>query len=111
MTNRAARAVITGLLALAAPILSSCAAEAPRPSTATVTVELLDGTPREGCDAQFTGDSTLTEEGRLTNGNGQVTLRAVPGSYTVEIRCAGDTVSQEFTIPPTGEAVEVLVVT
>lgn len=66
--------------------------------SSTITAQLQDGSPLEGCDAQFFGQSPVTEQGRLTNSFGQVYLSASPGSYSVTIRCAAGSATSDFEI-------------
>jgi hypothetical protein len=102
--------IMTGL-ALTALFLTGCVTTPAELGTAKIAVQSADGRPREGCDAQITGDAPLTEEGRLTNADGRVEVTAAPGSYTVVIRCGSDEASKEFLISSTSPAVEVLLVT
>jgi hypothetical protein len=110
MAIRATRTAIMAALAVTASFLTGCVTKPPEVGTATIVVQSPDGTPREGCDAQFTGDAPLTEEGRSTNADGRVEVTAAPGSYTVVIRCGSDEASKEFSISSTGPAIEVSVV-
>jgi hypothetical protein len=111
MAIRATQTAIKTALALTALFLTGCVTTPAELGTARIAVQSSDGRPREGCDAQITGDSPLTEEGRSTNADGRVEVTAAPGSYTVVIRCGSDEASKKFSISSTGPAVEVLVVT
>ena len=108
MTSQVARAAAVGLAVLAALFAAGCGPAPQEQGSATITAQLQDGSPVEGCDAQFSGQSPVTEQGRLTNSSGQVHLSASPGSYSVTIRCSAGSASSDFEIVEGGDPVSLV---
>ena len=108
MTSQVARAAGVGIAVLAALFTAGCAPASEEQASVTITAQLQDGSPLEGCDAQFSGKSPVTEQGRITNSSGQVYLSADPGSYSVTIRCAAGSASSDFKIVEGGDPVSLV---
>lgn len=108
MRSQVARAAAVGLAVLAALFTAGCAPASDKQGSVTITAQLQDGSPLEGCDAQFSGQSPVTEQGRITNSSGQVYLSAGPGAYSVTIRCAAGSASSDFKIVEGGDPVSLV---